>query len=183
MAIFNSSDPSLIDTVTRSVVMVDHAHKELHDGKHFFVSGFETENSAGKIEFIVTTPDTTVRAHLLFSVQGSEKVTAEVFEGASGITGGASTTPVNSNRNSANTSVFTITKDPTSITGDGNRIDAYSVGTASLTPSAQGNIGEAKREEELILKQNTVYLFRITSGADANTISYKASWYEHQEGE
>jgi hypothetical protein len=31
----------------------------------------------------------------------------------------------------------------------------------------------------MILKQNTAYLFRITSGADGNNVSWLAEWYEH----
>ncbi len=39
--------------------------------------------------------------------------------------------------------------------------------------------GEAKRTDELILRQNTTYLRQFRSYSDANIISFKASWYEH----
>ncbi len=39
--------------------------------------------------------------------------------------------------------------------------------------------GESRRTDEIILKQNTTYLRRFTSGSDDNIVSFKASWYEH----
>jgi len=39
--------------------------------------------------------------------------------------------------------------------------------------------GGSGREDELILKRNTVYCRGFVSGADNNIIQFKASWYEH----
>lgn len=34
-------------------------------------------------------------------------------------------------------------------------------------------------ENEVILKQNTTYLFRFTSTANSNAITFCGEWYEH----
>ncbi len=39
--------------------------------------------------------------------------------------------------------------------------------------------GESGREDEIILKQDTVYCRTFISGANDNIIQFKASWYEH----
>ena len=159
------------DPKTNAFKGVDYEHAEIHAGDHYFFSGHEVEADTGTIEFIIVTPDTTKWAHMTFVIIGTEKLEVDVYEGASGISGGASVTPINNNRNSSNTSGLTVTKDPTSITGDGTLIDSYSVGSTGPF----GQIGTAKRDKEIILKQNETYLFRITSNAADNDISYKGS--------
>ena len=39
--------------------------------------------------------------------------------------------------------------------------------------------GTTSREDELMLKQNCVYIRSLTSGTASNIIGFKASWYEH----
>jgi hypothetical protein len=39
--------------------------------------------------------------------------------------------------------------------------------------------GAVSREDELMLRQNTVYCRAFTSGTASNIIGFKASWYEH----
>jgi len=161
------------DRSTYAVIGIASEHHEIHEGDHYYVAGYETEALNGTIEFVVTTPDTTKWAHLLFTIQGSDKIQVDVYEGTTGVTGGAATTPINNNRNSSNTSGLTLVKDPASITDDGTVIAGYSVGALKTT-------GEVKRTHELVLKQNTAYLFRATSLANSNIISYEGTWYEHQ---
>jgi hypothetical protein len=59
----------------------------------------------------------------------------------------------------------------------GDRFAGQSGGDAS-NPN-QGIPGGATRENEWILRPNTTYLFRFTSGVNDNTLSYNAEWYEH----
>jgi hypothetical protein len=157
-------------------LVVDKEHYEIHEGNHYYIHGFEDEDADGTIEFVITTPDDSTRAHMTFQVIGALKITVEIYEGSSSVVGGGSVTPLNNDRNSSNTSGLTIIKDPTSIT-DGTKIDGYSVGYAAGAP-VNFTGGIAERNRELILKQNQTYLLRITSNVDANTISYKGSWYE-----
>ena len=156
-----------------SILQTEHTH--IHAGRHFFISGYDTKNTGETIIFVTTVPDSTKRIHMTFSVSSTNILTVEAYEGASGITGGTSAIPVNNNRNSSNTSVLTVVKDPTSISDYGTLIDSFKFGDSSKF-SLTG--GEALRENELILKNNTTYVWKFTSGGDNNLITYRGSWYE-----
>ncbi len=49
----------------------------------------------------------------------------------------------------------------------------------SGTNPNKGVPGGQSRSEELVLRPNTNYLWRFTSGAASNHFTYKAEWYEH----
>ena len=87
------------------------------------------------------------------------------------MTGGVGATPINNNRNSANTSALVITQGVTACTG-GTIISQESFGS-----KAGG--GSVSRDDEIILKQNATYCRTFLSGTASNIISFKASWYEH----
>jgi len=70
-----------------------------------------------------------------------------------------------------------IVESGSTITSLGRRILAISSGTA--TNPTRGEPGGHSRSDELVLKRNTKYVFRFTSGVNDNAISYKATWYEH----
>jgi len=127
------------------------------------------------ISFLITTPNTLVRALLL--IQGDADLTAywELFEDTGNlaefnVTGGVAATPINRDRNSSNTSTLTITTAPT--------INAATAAALIATES----IGWASSGEELqgyILKQNKKYLARATSYVDNNEGSFSLTWYEY----
>ncbi len=71
-----------------------------------------------------------------------------------------------------NKSGFVITSGVTVNTGHTQILSNTSFGTKSAG-------GISSRIEEIILKQNTVYLRSFASGTAANIVGFKASWYEH----
>lgn len=162
--------------VSGVAISIDYPHHEIHSGNHFYICGFETEATDGEINFAVTTPDTTKELHMLFFTEGTARTEFYVYEGAA-VTGGTATTSLNNNRNSTNVSVATIVKDPT-INTAGTLIFSQSKGLEGATPSKADNEGLIKRENEIILKRNTTYVFKIISKADDNIISYCGEWYE-----
>ena len=166
-----------IDLVTGSGQVISQEHHEIHEGDHFFICGFETEASDGTIKFTVQTPDTIKWAHMLFEVEGTSQTEIRIYEDAVA-TGGTPAVAINNNRNSLNTSDLTIIKDPT-VSDAGDLLFAQSKGLVGVVPSATPKEGLDKREKEIILKQNTKYLFEITSKDDDNIISYCGEWYEH----
>lgn len=162
-----------IDSSTGAVAQESYEHKEIHSGSHYNYCDYSLGEASGAIiEFILVTPNTTKWTHFTFEFSASEGATLEVFEGASGISGGTSITPRNNNRNSINTSVVTITKDPTTITSDGTRAAGFLAGGSRSS-------GFSSREKENVLKQNETYLLRITSLAVSNDIGWCSEWYEH----
>ena len=167
------SGNSGIDASTESIQTISYEHHEIHAGSHFYYCDYQMGNASGAIiNFVITTPNTTKWAHLVFDAYSSEGSTLEVYEGATGVVGGTSITPRNNNRNSLTASTMTLVKDPASIAGDGARAAGYLVG-GTRAP------GSESRDREIILKQNTTYLLRITSLANSNDISWCAEWYEH----
>ena len=52
------------------------------------------------------------------------------------------------------------------------------VGGSGTTPN-KGIPGGDTRENEIVLRANTKYLWRFVSGANSNTFAYRAEWYEH----
>lgn len=165
--------PAAIDNATNTLQSISYEHHEIHGGNHYNYCDYALNQASGAIiEFVMTTPNTTKWGHLTFSNYASEGATIELYEGPSGVTGGTSITPRNNNRNSSNTSVMTLIKDPASITSDGTRAAGFLSGGGRTA-------GFSTRDKENILKQNTAYLVRITSLAVSNDISWCAEWYEH----
>jgi len=161
-----------LDAITHTMQTMEYEHHEIHSGSHYFLCDYDLSIASSEtIEFVVTTPNTTTWSHMLFDFSSSLGATMEIYEGASSVVDGTPATPINNNRNSTNTSVLTILKDPTSIT-DGTRIAGFLVG-------GNRSGGVNSRDKELILKQNTIYLFRLTSLANSNTIGFCGEWYEN----
>lgn len=162
----------ILDGLTDKPTILDYEHHEIHAGSHFFICDYDDSMALNDtIQFVVTTPNTETWLHMTLDFASTLGATFEIYEGASNVVGGTTVTPLNNNRNSTNTSVATIIKDPTSIT-TGTRIAGYLAGANRVS-------GVNSRERELILKQNTTYLFKFTSTANSNTITFCGEWYEH----
>lgn len=164
-----------LDASTHAMMIIDYPHHEIHSGSHFFYTDKNTIASAGTVEYLITTPDTTRWAHLVFNITGSAITTVDIYEG-SDRTGTTVQTVYNSNRNSLTTATVTIHKGTSAGTTDGSLIWTRKSGSASQI-SRTGM--EATREAEKILKQNTKYLIRITSGTADNLNNVQLDWYEH----
>ena len=170
---FSGSNDKSIDGYTNAIKTVAYAHSEIHSGSHYSVCDYSLGlSTADELEFAITTPDSLKEVNMLFKLYASDGATLDVYEGASSVVGGTTVTPMNNNRNSANASILTIKYNPTSIT-DGTKKEGF------LAGAGRGESGIASREDEIILKTNETYLFRITSLGNSNSISYCAGWYEH----
>lgn len=165
--------PISVDDSTETLQVIEYEHHEIHSGSHYNYCDYSLNESSGNtIELVITQPDTAKWAHVTFEFYASEGATIELYEGTSGVTGGTTITPRNNNRNSINTSVLTIIKDPAAITTDGTRAAGFLAGGGRTA-------GFSSRDKENVLKQNTSYLIRITSLAVSNDISWCGEWYEH----
>jgi hypothetical protein len=169
----NTLVPVKLDASTQDIQAIEHEHAEIHGGDHYNYCDYSLGVALNAtIEFVLTTPNTTKWLHLVFDVFSSTGARIELYEGTSGVSGGTTITPRNNNRNSSNTSGVTLVKDPASITSDGTRAAGFLAG-------ANRSGGFVQREKEYVLKQNEIYLLRITSLAASNNISWCAEWYEH----
>lgn len=166
------SGQSGVDSSTETLQVIDYPHHEIHSGSHYFICGFQDFSNGEVVDFTVVTPNTTKWLHMLFQIEGSGAVSIEIYEDATVDVAGTVTTPNNNNRNSANTSDAVIR------TGDTfTDIGTLKFGNQSGANKAAGIIG---RENEIILKQNSTYIFRITNQtAITNVIYFCGEWYEH----
>ena len=157
------------------VTAISFEHFELHEGDSFHFSEVITLGSAATQNYLLTVADTTKWPHFSYYIEGSYGVTVELYEGADRA-GTAAQTAYDRNRNTDNTPGMTIHKGTSGGTTDGTRIVWLKSGTGTAGGRQSGTSGEAT---ERILKQNTKYLFRITSAAASNDITVAFNWYEH----
>lgn len=164
------------DTSTKAVMIIDYPHHEIHSGSHFFYTDCLTIGNGTTQDYLLTTPNTTKWSHLSFQFSGSAITALDMYE-ASDKTGTTLQTIFNNNRNSANTSVNTLHKGTSGGTTDGTKIWCHKAGSSTGSASATG--ASSEQSSEIILKQNTKYLLRITSGTTDNLVNLLLNWYEH----
>ena len=167
--------PSEVDNTTHTLQTIDYEHHEIHAGSHFFYTDSATLASSGVQDYLITTPNTTKWAHLIFLVSGSAITQVQVYEG-SDKSGSTPQTVFNSDRNSLTAATVTIAKGTTGGSTDGTLIWQRKSGSA--TQQSRSGM-EASRSAEKILKQNTKYIIRITSGTNDNLTNIQLDWYEH----
>jgi hypothetical protein len=173
----NNQKIAVIDSLTSSLINLDHTHSEIHNGNFYSFCNYDTDlDNAGVMEFILTTPNTTKWSHFTYNFSASLQILFELFEDTTHTTNVLQES-YNHNRNSLNTAGMTIhTSNNDGV--DGNRIDCGSFGSPSVG-IVGGSGGGSRAERERVLKQNTKYLIRLTSGSNDNNVNLKLSWYEH----
>jgi len=167
----------VIDTITHILSTIESEHGTVHDGKHFYINSYETLNNGQSLILALTTPSTK-KIHFVYEVSSTAETTIEFYEGAD-ISGGTTVTPINNNRNSNITSSVTVVKNPT-VNSYGEKIGEIKYGSTG-TPVIPDVGGGFSRDNEVILKTNTTYIVKITSGTDGNIINYIGSWYEWED--
>ena len=173
----DSLDIFRIDRSTNAATQIAYEHHEIHSGSHYFYEGYESLDADDTLDFGVQTPDNAKWTHIVWVISSSLGSIFQVREGATITWNGTDQTSYNSDRNSSNTSNWVnFEKDPTP-TALGTLLAETQLGTA--TNANQGLPGDGGREREIILKQNTVYLFRIISLNNSNVVTYLSEHYEH----
>lgn len=155
-------------------VSADYAHHEIHEGNHFFYSDSVTLASSGTQDYLITTADTSKLAHMIRILGGSAVTQFQLYEG-SDKTGTTLQTTRNRYRDSAVASGVTIHKGTSGGTTDGTLISQYKGGSAQ---GASSNPTVFPSAAELVLKRNTKYILRVTSGTADNLTNVLFDWYE-----
>lgn len=160
------------DLSTHALDVVSHEHRKIHAGKHFFVASYDTLTNAAVLDFAFTTPNTTEWSHMVFELEGTGALSMQIYEGSDFDADGTAVTPINGNRNSSNTSTLGLQTDPT--------VNAAGTEIYYQYRGANRSAGILIRDNEIIMKQNTKYLFRLTNQTAVNNIiSWDFEWYEH----
>ena len=166
-----------VDSATRSLQLIDYAHHEIHTGSHFFYTDSVLLASAGTQDYLITTPDTTKWAHMIIVPDGSAITQFQLYE-ATDKTGTTAQTVQNRNRNSVTAAGVTVHKGVSGGSTDGTLIWQYKGGAATGV-SSRSSANVTRNNSEIVLKQNTKYILRITSGTNDNLTNVMLDWYEH----
>ena len=177
---YRSSDttfqPLRLDQATNTIQIIDYPHHEVHAGTHFHCTDVQNVDTT-TLYYMITTPNTTKWAHMLFGVECTGEMQVVVTEGADR-TGTTALDAINSDRNSVTASGLVIHRGYTDGTTNGATTvfseRAGATGVASKT-IATGDTGHG---QEYILKQNTKYIIAVTTYANVYT-SLALDWYEH----
>jgi len=164
------------DAYGNSMGVIERAHHAIHDGNHYFIAGYDELDTGDTTIFAVTAPSSAKRIHMTFAYSANKSYTLQVYEDAD-VTGGSSATLVNNDRNSANTSELTVVKNPT-VNDLGNLLEEVKIGPSGKKFSGTEDIN---RENEMILKAGSTYIYKITANEDDCVLAYKGYWYEIEE--
>ena len=166
-----------IDSSTNAINVIDYAHHELHQGSHFFYASHHDLAKNTVDEHLIVTPDTEKWAHFLLGLTSTGgQVHVELSEGATYSDIGDLEPSFNRNRNVAENNTTLVYEEPT-ITTQGDVIYSVKLGVDDKKVSVGGG---DRGSNEIILKQNTVYLLRVTEeNVDAAVINVLLDWYEH----
>ncbi len=171
MLILNGLVKAANDINTQAAVGIDLPHNRIHDSLTYVLAYPVTIPVANDVEVRFATPDTTKWAHMIWSFTNDAAYSVTVFEGTTTThEAGNVLTPMNANRNSAETSGLTICHTP-GAGADGSIIWSFAGG-------ANKTVTTATNREEFMLKRNTAYLVRL-SGAQNDLAHILLDWYEH----
>lgn len=173
---------------------LDLPHHEIHDGLHFTVSIVdETMGDNDVILLAFKTPNTTKYMHIVivFSVIVAGHV--EILENNTWTRVQQSTVNIyNNNRNADNIS-GALENASQSDFNAGSKLQGSFVALQSLVNTggviyqdwimaggASKGGGFKRAEDEVVLKQDTTYVVRLTADGGSNGAFLGLSWYEHQ---
>lgn len=163
------------DLVSNNIVNIDQVHHQIHKGRHFqFTDITEDVQSATPKRYLLISPNTTTRIHLVYRLESFPGALVQLYEGTTVSANGSQLSTPNSNRNSLNTAELLAYEDPT-VTGDGTLLFSDQEGS---TTTGGGVPSQVQHDDEVILKQNTRYQLKITVLANNTDTSIHVDWYE-----
>jgi len=163
-----------VEKTTDSLQVISYSHAELHSGNHYHANKFETLAKNATRDILIVTPDTPRWAHMILEASTTASpITATLYEGVTTSNDGVIDGARNRNRNFPDNNT-TIVYDNPVVTDLGDLLHAVYIG------SGRGDGDGARDAEEILLKQNTKYLFRIVEqNVTATVVSWVFDWYEH----
>jgi len=174
------------DPISNIPVFMPYDHHQIHEGEtwHWDVK-IDNLAAAATYDIVFTVPVITPGAgesiivrcpHFRYSAEANDLCSFLFYEGPT-VTGatGTAKTPINLERNGSYTPKLAILDQPT-VTVVGTLIDAEYTITPAVGVSSGG--GTVDAVNEFVLKSNTKYLFRVTSGSNGCDIHVDFHWYE-----
>lgn len=172
-----SDTVNILERATNAFVYIDTDHRGIHRGQFFETSVQATLSSGGTHNIVLTTPATDYihyRAEKV--VCSADKLTISLYENCS-VSGGATVTPYNHNRNNTAVSTVAVVK-TANVTADGTLISQSFIGGGSgIGGSRQG--AETSQANEWVLALSKNYCVRLSNGSTgSNTVNINNLWYE-----
>ncbi len=175
MSIGSGTAVAGIDTISSTLPVIQTEHYEVHKGNYFTVTEYDADvDIVGPKIWHISTPDTALRAHTIFSVTSDTAGTVEFWEGPTITNSGTGLTPRNNDRTSSDTTTFKFWTGPT-VSASGTLLQVDRIGTYK----PQTRIGGKLRQySEFILAQNQSYLLKFTTDADNGKVTFNGEYYE-----
>ena len=168
-----ASDGKVIksDDMTGSLITVDMAHHECHEGSAFQAHYVDTLGNGASYELLFVVADTTKWPHMLYDFLAQGGVSIGVYEGPAVTGSGTPVSVFNRNRNSLTANGLLLFHTPTT-TADGTLIWSANFGAKGVPTAHRG-------DDEYILKQAEKYLIRVTNATAVNNLVMAMfNWYE-----
>jgi len=170
-----------------SPVVISSEHHEIHCGDSYEATHNVTLANGASLDFLITVPnwgtvsstnpgeDQGIKlAHLVGIVEAESELQVQFWEGPTVSTAGTAITSVNRNFNSSFTDFLGITQGGSVSATGTNKWGPWRVG------SGRTDAGSARRTREFVLKNNTVYLLRITNQTTSNNnVNVEFDYYIH----
>lgn len=159
-------------------VFVEVEHHKIHEGAHFTkqLCDYEVDIASPKY-VLLRAPDTATRIHQNMEVSASGAINIQLFEDPSLNSDGTPLVVYNNDRNSLLTPEMLLFEDPDVLSDGIDDIVTHCVGTPGIG-AAFSIGGNSRRERELIFKQNTDYVVKVTPDANDTIVSICVEWYE-----
>lgn len=174
----NNAGTQVVAGADAPVIGVDVNHQRNHDGRAFFAYKMYPDSApltaTSSIDIVLASP-AGVYPHITIDAMCLGDAEFYIYEGT-GTTGGTALTPVNRNRNYAdsNPSQIAMVVNPT-VTSLGTQLDAQVIAGGSGKKSGGGSAGSL----EYVLKPLTNYLFRLTNvNGTSHAAHMQLEWYE-----
>lgn len=170
-----NSVPLTADGSTRSLVVIEYEHHEIHGGSMFRAGEEVALLNAATRDILLITPDTTIEPHLQYNISNTLESEFEFYEAPTTTANGTGITAYNRNRRSDKVATLALYHTPT-VTATGTLLATRREGVGKTAG------GTARSVSEWVLARNTKYLLRLISRGGAGTTNYVnwwAVWYEH----
>lgn len=173
------------DVYTGGLVDIDPSHLAIHESRHYTASRVVDVAGAGTALYLIACLSTaTVGVHFAMNLITELEAQIDIYEGTTVSANGTAVNIFNRNRksgtNPTGSGMVSIFHTPT-VTADGTLIYTSHAGTQTGPGNQGGGSGfNTRGDSELILKDSTLYLVRITNAhaTNANQVAIDFEWYE-----
>lgn len=173
--------PIQLDDTTHVMTTIEYPHHEIHSGSHYSVKSYNDVANGNVVDIQITVANNTAWPHLEIFFDTETEYLFWFYENVVINTAGTAYTPMNRNRNSANTANTTVGVITNTSIANANADTAIAGATLvadGIVGSGRKIGGESTSRLEIILDQGAIYSLRMQANA-AGWTNWLLDWYEH----